>query len=205
MDIEESEGEDDGPCALVDGLLLPLKPGSASGFVGVQRSASKKRPWQATLKVPGRKRLNVGSFKQAKEAAVARARAKAAGGVLLDSPRKQAARKSGARPKPRMPDPDPNRNPFLTATSFRALAQSSSRRPPSSSPSRSRSQIKAADYLCLRTGRCSAMETRSLRSLSTCRRIQRLSACRMPGPCHQDHCLRAWQLAAWRCLLRSFS
>ena len=41
MDIEESEGEDDGPYALVDGLRLPLKPDTASGFVGVQRSASK--------------------------------------------------------------------------------------------------------------------------------------------------------------------
>ena len=140
-DKEESEGEDDGPCKLVDGLRLPLKPGSASGFVGVQASASKKRPWQAILNVPGRKRLNVGSFKEAEDAAVARARAKAAGGVLLDSPRKQAARKSGARPTPcRTPDPDPN--PFLTATSFRALAQSSSRRPTSSNPSRSTAPIK---------------------------------------------------------------
>ena len=43
MDKEESEGEDDGPCKLVDGLRLPLKPGSASGFVGVQASASKNR------------------------------------------------------------------------------------------------------------------------------------------------------------------
>ena len=120
MDIEESEGEDDGPYALVDGLRLPLKPDTASGFVGVQRSASKKRPWQATLKVPGRKRLNVGSFKKAEDAAVARARAKAAGGVLLDSPRKQAARKSGASPTPcRAPDPDPN--PLLTSSCLMLL------------------------------------------------------------------------------------
>ena len=61
----ESEGGDEGPCKHVDGLRLPLKPGSKSGFVGVQRSASKARPWQATLKVAGRKRLNVGSFKAA--------------------------------------------------------------------------------------------------------------------------------------------
>ena len=98
MDNEESEDEDAGPCKLVDGLRLPLKPGTASGFLGVQRSTSKKCPWQALLKVPGRKRLNVGSFKSAEKAAVARARAKAAGGVLLDSPRKQAARKLGASP-----------------------------------------------------------------------------------------------------------
>ena len=55
MDNEESEDEDAGPCKQVDGLRLPLKPGTASGFVGVQRTASKKRPWQALLKVPGRK------------------------------------------------------------------------------------------------------------------------------------------------------
>ena len=83
----ESEGEEEGPCKHVDGLRLPLKPGTASGFVGVQRTASKKRPWQALLNVPGRKRLNVGSFKSAEKAAVARARAKAAGGVLLDTVR----------------------------------------------------------------------------------------------------------------------
>ena len=37
--------------------------------MGVQRTASKKRPWQALLKVPGRKRLNVGSFREAEDAA----------------------------------------------------------------------------------------------------------------------------------------
>lgn len=95
MDNQESEDEDAGPCKQVDGLRLPLKPGTASGFVGVQRTASKKRPWQALLKVPGRKRLNVGSFREAEDAAVARARAKASHGDLLESPRKQAARNAG--------------------------------------------------------------------------------------------------------------
>ena len=95
MDNEEREDEDAGPCKQVDGLRLPLRPGTASGFVGVQRTASKKRPWQALLKVPGRKRLNVGSFTSAEKAAVARARAKASRGHLLESPRNQAARNSG--------------------------------------------------------------------------------------------------------------
>ena len=50
MEEEESEGEDDaGPCEVFGLLRLPLKPGTASGYVGVQRSASKKRPWQASL------------------------------------------------------------------------------------------------------------------------------------------------------------
>ena len=111
MDNEVSEDEE-GPCKHIEGLRLPLKPGTASGFVGVQRSASKKRPWQATLKVPGRKRLNVGSFKSAEIAAVARAQAKAGRGDLLNSPRKQAVRNSGASARPShvrlRPDPDPN-------------------------------------------------------------------------------------------------
>ena len=138
MDNEESEDEDAGPCKLVDGLRLPLKPGTASGFLGVQRSTSKKCPWQALLKVPGRKRLNVGSFKSAEKAAVARARAKAAGGVLLDSPRKQAARKLGASPTLVMrltliPIPYQSHSHCY---SLRALAQASSRWPTSSSPLR---------------------------------------------------------------------
>ena len=50
MEEEESEGEEDaGPCEVFGLLRLPLKPGTASGYVGVQRSASKKRPWQASL------------------------------------------------------------------------------------------------------------------------------------------------------------
>ena len=35
----ESEGEEDaGPCEVFGVLRLPLKPGTASGYVGVQRS-----------------------------------------------------------------------------------------------------------------------------------------------------------------------
>ena len=50
MEEEESEGKEDaGPCEVFGLLRLPLKPGTASGYVGVQRSASKKRPWQASL------------------------------------------------------------------------------------------------------------------------------------------------------------
>ena len=117
----ESEGEEEGPCKHVDGLRLPLKLGSKSGFVGVQRSASKARPWQATLKVAGRKRLNVGSFKAAEDAALARARAKVERGDLLNSPRKQAARNSGAIARPShvrlRPDPYPITHCcFLTRT-----------------------------------------------------------------------------------------
>ena len=53
MEEEESGGEEDaGPCEVFGLLRLPLKPGTASGYVGVQRIASKKRPWQATLKPP---------------------------------------------------------------------------------------------------------------------------------------------------------
>ena len=65
-------------------------------YVGVQRTKSKKRPWQATVSRPGKKRLGLGSFKKPVEAAVARAEAKASGVHLLPSPRKQAPRNSGS-------------------------------------------------------------------------------------------------------------
>ena len=93
---EESEEEDGTPFEEFGALRLPLKPGTLSGYVGVQRTTSKKRPWQATVKLPGRKRLNVGSFKEPHYAAVARAQALAAAPETLPSPRKQAPRNSGA-------------------------------------------------------------------------------------------------------------
>ena len=99
--MESEEEEDDGPCEWFGVLRIPLKPGTASGYVGVQRSKSKKNPWQATVNVPGKKRRNVGSFKKPVQAAVAMAEAKASGAHLLPSPRKQAQRNSGletARP-----------------------------------------------------------------------------------------------------------
>jgi hypothetical protein len=43
---EESEGEDGTPFEEFGALRLPLKPGTLSGYVGVQRTNSKKRPWQ---------------------------------------------------------------------------------------------------------------------------------------------------------------
>jgi len=98
MEEEEREGEEDaGPCEVFGLLRLPLKPGTASGYVGVQRIASKKRPWQATLKPPGRKRLNVGCFKTSQEAVLARAQAKAEGSDIIPSQRKQAARSSAVK------------------------------------------------------------------------------------------------------------
>ena len=93
----ESEEEEDGPCEWVGVLRLPLKPGSASGYVGVQRSKSKKWPWQATICVPpGKQRACLGYFKRPVDAGVARAEAKASGVHLLPSPRKQAPRNSGS-------------------------------------------------------------------------------------------------------------
>ena len=41
---EESEEEDASLFLEVGALRLPLKPGTASGYIGVQRSTSKKRP-----------------------------------------------------------------------------------------------------------------------------------------------------------------
>ena len=94
MEEEESGGEEDaGPCEVFGVLRLPLKPGTASGYVGVQRIASKKRPWQATLKPPGRKRLNIGCFKTEQEAALARAR----DGQRLMAPISSRARESRLR------------------------------------------------------------------------------------------------------------
>ena len=93
--MESDEEEEEGPCEWIGVLRLPLKAGSKSGYVGVQRVNSKKRPWQATITCPGKKRRTVGSFKKPEEAAAARAEAKASGANLLPSPRKQAPRNSG--------------------------------------------------------------------------------------------------------------
>jgi len=96
MGDEDAEAE--GEVELFGVLRLPLASGTASGYVGVRHVAkSKKRPWQAWVKVKGDKRRRcLGSFKSPQEGAVARARALACGPDNLPSPRKQAARNSGA-------------------------------------------------------------------------------------------------------------
>lgn len=95
--MEDDEGEDDeGPVEVFGVHRLELAPSTKSGYIGVRPTNSQKRPWQAWLSLRGQKRRNVGSFKTPREAAVARAAAKASGGHLLPSPRKQAPRKSGA-------------------------------------------------------------------------------------------------------------
>ena len=91
---------DAGPEARVDifGVLrLPLAAGTASGYLGVRHiTKSKIRPWQAWIHIKGERRRCLGSFTKPQEAAVARARALACGPETLPSPRKQAARNSGA-------------------------------------------------------------------------------------------------------------
>ena len=99
----ESEEEDAGPFVEVGALRLPLKPGTASGYVGVQRSTSKKRPWQATLTVAGRGRLNVGQFKKPLDAAVARAQEKLTNGDSLSSPTKAGCAQIGCGAAPPSP------------------------------------------------------------------------------------------------------
>ena len=94
--MESEEEEEHGPCEWFGLRRIPLKPGTASGYLGVQRTKSKKRPWQATVSRPGKKRVGLGSFKKPIEAAVARAEAKASGVHLVPSPRKQAPRNSGS-------------------------------------------------------------------------------------------------------------
>ena len=94
--MESEEEEEHGPCEWFGLRRIPLKPGTASGYLGVQRTKSKKRPWQATVSRPGKKRVDLGSFKKPIEAAVARAEAKASGVHLVPSPRKQAPRNSGS-------------------------------------------------------------------------------------------------------------
>ena len=71
--MEDDEEEEHGPCEWFGLRRIPLKPGTASGYLGVQRTKSKKRPWQATVSRPGKKRVGLGSFKKPIEAAVARA------------------------------------------------------------------------------------------------------------------------------------
>ena len=98
--MESEEEEEQGPCEWFGALRIPLKPGTASGYLGVQRTKSKKRPWQATVSRKGKKRVGLGSFKKPIEAAVARAEAKASGVHLVPSPRKQAPRNSGSESCP---------------------------------------------------------------------------------------------------------
>ena len=96
----EVEGEDSEPRVEVFGVhSLPLAPGTRSGYVGVRPTKSKKSPWQAWVHMKGEKRRCIGSFKDKREAAVARAAAISCGAALLPSPRKQAARNSGAEPR----------------------------------------------------------------------------------------------------------
>ena len=98
----EDEGEDDdGPIEVFGIHRLVLKPGSRSGYVGVRPNPSKTCPWQAWLQVGGQ-RKTVGNFKKPKDAAVARAAAKAEGFRYLRSPRKQAPRNSGAGTRPNL-------------------------------------------------------------------------------------------------------
>ena len=99
MERMEDEEDNEGRIEVFGIHRLELKPRSASGYVGVRPNPSKKRPWQAWLQEGGR-RKTVGNYKHPQEAAVARAVAKAAKAHLLRSPRKQAARNSGAVPRP---------------------------------------------------------------------------------------------------------
>ena len=96
MEEEGPVEEEEGPVEVFGVHRLELAPNTKSGYIGVRPTNSQKRPWQAWLSLRGQKRRNVGSFKTPREAAVARAAAKATGGHLLPSPRKQAPRKSGA-------------------------------------------------------------------------------------------------------------
>ena len=83
-------------------LRLPLAARTASGYVGVRHvPKSKIRPWQAWVHIKGERRRCLGSFRKPQEAAVARAKALACGPETLPSPRKQAARDSGAALLPR--------------------------------------------------------------------------------------------------------
>ena len=86
-------------------LRLPLAARTgraATTYVGVRRvTKSKIRPWQAWVHIKGERRRCLGSFTKPQEAAVARAKALACGPETLPSPRKQAARDSGAALLPR--------------------------------------------------------------------------------------------------------
>ena len=100
MGDEDAEAE--GEVELFGVLRLPLATGTASGYVGVRHvKKSKKRPWQAWVHIKGERRRCLGSFRKPQEGAVARARALACGPEALPSPRKQAARNSGAALSPR--------------------------------------------------------------------------------------------------------
>ena len=90
----EDDEDDEGPFEAFGIHRLELAPDTKSGYVGVRPNLSKKRPWQAWLQVGGQ-RKTVGNFKKPKDAAVARAAAKAEGIRYLRSPRKQAPQKSG--------------------------------------------------------------------------------------------------------------
>ena len=93
----DEDAEPEGAVEIFGVLRLPLASGTASGYVGVRHvKKSKKRPWQAWVHIKGEKRRCLGSFRSPQEGAVARARAVSCGPETLPSPRRQAARNSGA-------------------------------------------------------------------------------------------------------------
>ena len=93
--MEEQEDEETEEFEQYGIHQLKLAAGTASGYVGVRPNKSKKKPWQAWVHIKGEKRRCLGSFKNRRDAAVARAEALDGGLELLPSPRKQRPRKSG--------------------------------------------------------------------------------------------------------------
>ena len=93
----DEDSEEEAAVEVFGVLRLQLAPKTKSGYVGVRLVVnSKKRPWQAWVHIKGEKRRCLGSFKKPQEAAVARARSLLCDPETLPSPRKQAARNSGA-------------------------------------------------------------------------------------------------------------
>ena len=75
------------------GNLRLRRSRSKSGYYGVTKVNSKKKPWQAWIKSATRKQQSLGTFKTAQLAAVEVAKALSQNeGEYLDSPRKQKAR-----------------------------------------------------------------------------------------------------------------
>ena len=93
--MEESEEEEE-QVEIFGVHRLQLAPGTQSGYIGVRPNKSRKRPWQAWVHIKGEKRRCLGSFEKKTDAAVTRAAAISCGVESLPSPRKQAARNSGA-------------------------------------------------------------------------------------------------------------
>ena len=200
------EGEDAAEQIEVFGVhRLALAPATRSGYVGVRPTKSKRRAWQAWVHIKGEKRRCLGSFNTPQEAAVARAGALTLGPDTLPSPRKQAARHSGATvcgPHTQSLCSLTNSDPHCSALDSRYMQFSSNRQASRPRPSRSRARTRTYTFnvLLLMAPVCRMLSQPRQPHGRTQPRLLLHALCRRPGRCCQGSpCPRVWQLSPWLC------